>query len=83
MKCFTIYDSKSELFAEPFWCQTRAVAIRSLEAAANREGTDFFNFAEDFTLFEIGEFDVDSGKLQAYETPHAVITTIELKKEAM
>lgn len=63
MRIFTVYDSKAEGFLRPFFAPTAGVAKRSFEAAANAVDHDFFRFAADYTLFEIGYFDEDTGKL--------------------
>lgn len=58
---FATYDAKAETYHLPFYARNSAVAIRSFEEAANQEGHDFMRFAADYTLFELGTFDDESG----------------------
>lgn len=67
LKMFTVYDSKAEAFLQPFYAQTTGVAIRIFTAAANDAGHDFNRYAGDYSLFEIGEFDQQSGTLYPLE----------------
>lgn len=68
LKMFSIYDSKAEAFLQPFFSQTTGTAIRSFESAANEVGHDFNKYAGDYTLFELGEFDQESGKTTSRES---------------
>lgn len=74
---FAIYDSKAEAFLQPLFAQNRAVAIRSFAHAAQLENHDFHNFAADFTLFEIGLWDSDTGEITTREPKIALGTALE------
>ena len=56
-KIFTVYDSKAELFMQPFFMPTTGQAIRSFEDTCNDSSTMFSKHPADFTLFEIGSFE--------------------------
>jgi len=56
-KIFTVYDSKTELFMQPFFMPTTGQALRSFEDTCNDESTLFAKHPADFTLFEIGTYD--------------------------
>ena len=60
---FAVLDTKAGAFLQPFFSLSRGVAIRQFTQAANDAGHDFCTFAGDFHLFEIGEFDQESGQL--------------------
>lgn len=66
-KIFSIYDSKAEAFITPFFAPTAGVAIRSFATAANDEQHNFHQHADDYTLFEIGTFNSDTGDLIPHE----------------
>lgn len=70
MKIFSIYDSKAEAYITPFFSPTTATAIRQFEQACNDQNTDFHKFAGDYTLFEIGNFDEFTAKI---DTPQSII----------
>lgn len=69
LKCFSVYDSKAEAFLNPLFAQNAAVAIRSFTAAANDPQHDFYIHSDDFTLFELGEFDQETGLFNLLPTP--------------
>lgn len=65
-KIFSIYDSKAEAYIQPWFAPTTSVGKRLFTAAANNEDSDFNRFAADYTLFEIGTFDSETGKIEMY-----------------
>ncbi len=71
LKIFSVYDSKAEAFLNPIFCPTRAVAIRSFTASAINPDSDFCRHPEDFSLFELGEFDPATGILK--EAPKVLL----------
>ncbi len=60
---FSVHDAKAEAFLQPFFDGTKGSAIRSFSDACNDEKTGFNRHAADYTLFLIGEFDQELGKL--------------------
>lgn len=60
---FSVYDSKATAFITPFFSPTTATAVRAFAAAANDHGHEFGRYAGDYTLFCIGTFDSESGKI--------------------
>lgn len=69
---FSVYDSKANAFLQPFFAVSRGVAERSFFAAVIDERHDFNRFAEDYTLFELGEFDEESAQFSCLETPRSM-----------
>lgn len=67
MKIFTVYDVKAEAYLQPYFSSTTATAQRAFQAAANNVDHDFNRFAEDYTLFEIGEWIEHEGTIQMLE----------------
>ncbi len=67
MLAFTVYDSKAEVFAKPFFEVTRGSAIRAFSDAVNEPGHVFNKHADDFTLYECGAFDDALGKFEPAE----------------
>lgn len=66
---FSIYDSKAEAYITPFFAINSATGIRDFETAARDKNTKFWSHPGDFTLFEMGSFDQDSGKTELLKTP--------------
>ena len=62
-KVYTVYDTKAEIYMNPFFQKARGEAIRSFTNLANDESTTVGKYPADFVLFEIGEYDDSSGEL--------------------
>lgn len=62
-KVYSVRDAKAEAFERPWVARTRGEAIRSFSEACNDKQHPYGKYPEDFGLFEIGEFDSESGKL--------------------
>lgn len=67
LKVFTVYDSKAETYAQPFFSSTTGQAIRSFQDAVEQPDHIFNKHAADFTLFEIGVYDDATGALHSLE----------------
>lgn len=77
-KIFAIKDSKAGAFLRPFFVPNEAVAIRAVSEAFYDESSDFYRHATDYDLYELGEYDDISGKLDTQPPAHVVSLT-ELK----
>jgi len=67
MFLYTVHDSASKSYLPPFTSPSERDAKLSFETAANDPQTNICKYPADFTLIQIGEFDVRSGKLTATE----------------
>lgn len=67
MKLFTVWDAKAEAYLQPFFCPTKGQALRSFSAAVNKPDHDLHLYAEDYSLFEIGEWDDSTGIITMLE----------------
>lgn len=81
MKMFTVYDCKAETYNKPFCVNAKGEALRGFMDIAHDKETAIGQHPEDFTLFEIGEFDTEDGLLKAIETKVALACAIDLIKE--
>lgn len=79
-KVYTVYDSKVESYMNPFLMQTKGQAIRAFADSVNDEKTQFYKHPEDFTLFEIGEYDDASGVYSMHESKVSCGTALEFKQ---
>lgn len=73
---YSVYDSKAERFLPPFLTENDATAKRLFCRACSDEDHDFHRFAEDYTLFRLGEFDEVEGILIPEEKPQSIIRAI-------
>lgn len=80
LKVFSVRDGKGEFYGQPFYAKTLGEAERSFRMLANDDKSMPWKFPEDFDLYEIGEFDDNSGKLKGLETPRHMSKAINLKE---
>jgi hypothetical protein len=74
-KCFSIYDEKAGAFITPFFLPNEQMAVREFAAAANDPNHKFGKWPADYTLFEIGDFNIDTGELTPNKRP--IATAVE------
>lgn len=80
MKLFSIYDSKAKAYLRPFTLPTSAHAIREVAEHMQQPGV-FSDYPEDFSLFEVGEFDEQTGMVTAHLNHESLGTLIRLRNE--
>jgi len=68
-KVYAIRDKKIGEFAQPYFVKNEDLAKRSLAMAMSQPGTQLHDFAEDFELMELGEWDTEKGKITSYDFP--------------
>lgn len=75
MKLFASHDKKAEQFMQPFCAHHAGIAVRGFEDAILRSSTptDISNHPEDFDLYELGEFDGDTGRLTPLDAPQMIL----------
>jgi len=71
---YSIHDSKAEAYLPPFYLHNKNMAIRSFRDCVTDEGHTFNRHPEDYSLWEIGEFDDATGEI-IYYTPHHALGT--------
>jgi len=79
MKILSVFDSKVQAYSTPFFMRTRAEALRGWQEVVNDPSTAFNKHPEDYTLFELGEFNEDTGAIKPLETPNPIGKAIEYK----
>lgn len=80
LKIFTVYDSKTGIYCSPFYLKARGEALRSFidTASGNSKDTLIASHPEDFTLFELGEYDDCTGTFDLYPAPVSCGNALEL-----
>lgn len=77
LKVYAIYDSKIEAFQQPFFMQTKGQAIRALQDNLSNVDSQIAKHPEDFTLFELSQYDDVKGKFDCYDTPVSLGLLVE------
>ena len=77
---YSIHDNKAEAYLPPFYLHNKNMAIRSFSDAVQDEASTFFKHPEDYSLWEIGEFDDQTGEIIYYTPHHALGTGLDYTK---
>lgn len=79
--CFSVYDSKVQLYAQPFFMRSRGEALRGFTDVANDSSTSICRHPQDFALMELGEYDESTGKLENHPAPVSLGLAHEFKNQ--
>lgn len=82
VKMCCVYDSKAEAYMRPFVAQSTAAAIRSFgdEVNSGNKESPLVSHPEDFTLFEIAQWDEMHGVISVYEAKKSLINGLDCLK---
>lgn len=78
MNIFTIFDTKAKAYLQPFFSRNKATALREVTQVVNTPDHSFNIHCEDYGLFQLGEYDEKTGKIESYPPIH-IANLIELK----
>lgn len=78
-KLYVLYDVKSETYTAPTLNPARGQALRSFSDAVNDGKSILSQHPEDFTLFEVADYDTKTGVISVYETKIAVANGLDVK----
>lgn len=79
LKIYAIKDTKVGEFMNPFYQRSKGEAVRSVSAAINaKEENHFTKFYNDYELWELGEFNLQTGVITS-NIEH-IINCAELKE---
>ena len=67
LKIYTIHDVASGVYMQPFCQIGRGVAIRAFSDSVKDKNHMFARHPGDYTLFEIGEYDDQTARMETYE----------------
>jgi len=67
----TVKDRAADAYGRPMFVPSTGVAIRSFSDEINRQAEDnqMYNHSDDFDLYELGEFDDNTGLFSLHEQP--------------
>lgn len=80
-KVFSIYDSKAQMFNLPFFMVTTPAALRSFSDLVNDPQTMINKHPGDFVLYEIGEYDDSTAKMENYKEHHHLGIASQFKED--
>lgn len=60
---YSVFDSKAETFGTPMFFLTKGIALRAFSDVCADAGSPMAKHPNDYTLFQIGSYDANTGKL--------------------
>jgi hypothetical protein len=78
---FSVFDSKAEVYGTPVFFPTKGLATRAFDDQVNNPESQISKHPGDYTLFCIGEFDMDTGQLVPLGSPASLGTGVEYVRE--
>ena len=76
-RIYTVYDCKAEAYLKPFFTSTKGLALRSFIDESNKPGTSLNTYPADYTLFEIGTYDEQTGQIVMHKAHENLGTALE------
>lgn len=70
---FSVYDVKVSGYAHPFFCSAAGEAARLFGDWVNEGKTPLSKHPEDYRLYQVGSFDMDSGAMASLDVPVLVV----------
>lgn len=84
LRLFSLYDAGCNSYLKPFWSDHKTNAMRSLTQLVN-DKTDSNNMVanhpDQFTLFELGEFEMGTGVFTSHSIPLTLGNCLEYVKK--
>lgn len=77
---FSVYDMKSKVFSIPFFSVNQATALRDFERACRDVNSDLNAFPNDFSLYELGSFDDNTGLISTHTQPDYLALAAQFKE---
>lgn len=77
-KIYVVHDCKSESYTAPMLHLAIGDALRAFTSAANNRETMIGTNPEDFSLFEVGEYDERTAKFKIWKSMVHVANAIDL-----
>ena len=81
LNVYTVYDVASGAYMRPFFMQSDGQALRSFGDIVGDADHEIGKHPEDYSLFRIGTFDDNKGKL-GEESPECLATALEVLAKA-
>lgn len=76
-----VRDSAVDAFMRPFFCPSTAFAVRSFGEAVRDPESPMNKSAPDYALYELGEFDEETGKFLNLEVPRQLVRAQDVKEK--
>lgn len=78
LNIYAIRDTKAEAFMQPFFERTNETATRAVQTATEKDG-NFRTYAEDYSLWLIGNFNDNNGKISPETAPIHLSNLVDIR----
>lgn len=82
MNIYALRDVKADTYIALHTVQSDVLAQRSLTEALANPNSDLARYPEDYQLYQLGEWDSNSGEIKGLRTPRFICSAIELARAA-
>lgn len=82
MRLYAVRDVKADAFGAPMSIATKGLALRSFSDACSRQDSDLYRYPEDYMLYEIGEYEPNTGTIIGHQLPQLVITASAIREQS-
>lgn len=79
LRCFSVQDAKLKIFMPPFYFNHIGEALRAWDDIVNDPKTTVSKYPSDFVLYELGEFDSDTGQSVTHNPLRRLSSALEAK----
>jgi len=82
LRLYSLFDAGAQAYLRPFWSDFKVNAQRSFRQLVNQTGNAdnmVANHPDQFTLFELGVFDVRTGVFSSHSIPITLGNGLEYK----
>ena len=84
LKMYAIFDAAAKAFGPPMVFHTNGLALREFETVCMSKDSQLNKSPEDFTVWEIGEYDTDNALIVSGVAPKALAQATDyVKKPAL
>lgn len=75
-----VRDSAVDAFMRPFFVPSTGMAVRSFRDEVARSESEMFRHPADYELFQLAEFDEETGKFENLASPRSLIRGADCKE---
>lgn len=80
LQIFTIFDAAAKAHLNPLFLHNEGQALRTFQDAVNSpEPSNISTHSSQFTLFHVGEYDDETGKVTPLESIRSIVNGLQLK----
>lgn len=80
MKIYSVRDDAAAAYLPPFYARQNGEAIRMFQNSLSDSQSNFAKWPDQFVLFELGEFNEDTGQITTLPAPKSLGNGLDLRQ---